>query len=113
MWWRNEKPKTLIVIKRDEELIWTKQDAAFVRGALKSEPGKKLVKILEDSIAVSLNGREDMGDAVKKAGGMTQMLDLIFRLAAKNRYTGVEEDLEEKPEDQAFSEVTTIQEEME
>lgn len=114
MWPRKKpEPKPLVVIKRDEELIWTRQDAAFIRNVVSSESGKKAVKILEDAIATSLNGQERMDDAVLKAQGMTAMLDLFFRLAAKNRYTGQEEDLNTPEDDKSFEERTTLQEDEE
>jgi len=107
---KKQKARTLVVIKREEPITWSKPDAAFVRNMLKSESGKKAVKILEDSIATSLNGMEPLDKAVLRAEGMTAMLDLVFRLAAVNRYTGQEKDLSAPEEDKSFTELTTIQE---
>ena len=114
MWLRKKKPEsTLVVIKREEALVWAKADAAFIRHMLKTESGIKARKILEDAIATSLNGQEQLDKAVLRAEGMTAMLDLIFRLAATNRYTGQEEDLSSPEEDKAFTETTILQEDEE
>jgi len=114
MWPRKQKRQMpLVVVKRDEPVVWSRPDAGFMRNAINSESGKKAIKILEDSIATSLNGREEMGSAVIRAQGMTAMLDLLFRLAAKNRYTGQEEDLTTTEDDKGFEERTILQEDEE
>lgn len=85
---KTKQMKPLVVIRRTEPLKWTAGDMQAMRAFIEKGAGYKAVQVIEDCISTYLNGSMDLSIAVQRAKGMTEALDLLIKLAGKNRYTG-------------------------
>ena len=84
--------KKVVVVRREERIRWFKRDGDVLREFLLGDTGRKLLKILEDSICAGiLPGRGEVFDAdkvtvatVAKVG----LLDLLCGHAGLDRNAG-------------------------